>query len=244
VAGFLVWVCLLVPVTCWPQGLTVSEEAAGSDDLPPAPASHLQALDRPADQGGHIVLSWVLSPDDRIHFGTMVPGPYEPTSGQPVVFGRRGIEGYRVYRSAEAGAPQLLGVVAAGVDTYLDAGARDGVPYRYEVRAYDASHETAMALAPGSAEDAARTARARDDRNQPRDAAGRPVLGWYDRSNATVGLDDFFLFADHFGRVEGEIGFDPQYDLDGDRRVGFADFFVFADHFGAVVANFAEMAGN
>jgi len=44
--------------------------------------------------------------------------------------------------------------------------------------------------------------------------------------NDTVDLQDFFLFADHFG------GTDPVYDLDHSGLVDFDDFFLFADHFG------------
>lgn len=44
--------------------------------------------------------------------------------------------------------------------------------------------------------------------------------------NDTVDLQDFFLFADHFG------GTDPVYDLDHSGLVDFNDFFLFADHFG------------
>lgn len=226
------------------QGLTVSAPVAAVDDRPPAPASHVRAADRPGDAGGHIVVSWVLSPDDRVVFRSMVPGTYEPASGQAVTYGRRGIEGYRVYRGQEGRDPELVETLPAGTDSYLDSQVQDGVSYAYDVRAYDSRHETGPDLAAGSAADLARTARARDDREQPVDAAGRPVLGWFDRSNPTVGLDDFFLFADHFARIEGETAFDPQYDLDDDRRIGFSDFFLFADHFGAVVANYAQFAGH
>ncbi|MSS73279.1 MAG: hypothetical protein EXS64_17585 [Candidatus Latescibacteria bacterium] len=47
-----------------------------------------------------------------------------------------------------------------------------------------------------------------------------------------VDFDDFFLFADRFGRSSGQGGFDPLFDLDGDRSIGLEDFFRFAEHFG------------
>jgi hypothetical protein len=50
--------------------------------------------------------------------------------------------------------------------------------------------------------------------------------------NGKVDFDDFFLFADRFGRSSGQAGFDPLFDLDGDRAIGLEDFFRFADHFG------------
>ena len=244
VAGFSLSVCLaLVSSLSSAEGLAVSAPVAAVDDRPPAPVSYLRAADRPGDEGGHIVLSWVLSPDDRVVFRSMVPGTYEPASGQAVTYGRRGLEGYRIYRCQEGRDSIMIETLPAGTDTYLDGQVQDGLNYSYEVRAFDSRYETGPDIALGSAADQARTTRARDDREQPVDAAGRPVLGWYDRGDPTVGLDDFFLFADHFGRVEGETAFDPQYDLDGDRRIGFSDFFLFADHFGAVVANYAQLTG-
>ena len=41
-----------------------------------------------------------------------------------------------------------------------------------------------------------------------------------------VDFDDFFIFADAFGKSDGEI------DLNGDGMVDFDDFFMFADAFG------------
>ena len=43
-----------------------------------------------------------------------------------------------------------------------------------------------------------------------------------------VDFNDFFMFADAFGRPN----FDPVFDLDGNGAVEFGDFFLFADHFG------------
>ena len=43
-----------------------------------------------------------------------------------------------------------------------------------------------------------------------------------------VDFNDFFMFADAFGRPD----FDPVFDLDGNGAVEFGDFFLFADHFG------------
>jgi len=67
--------------------------------------------------------------------------------------------------------------------------------------------------------------------------------GWLVRGlfgpDSQVGLDDFFLFADHYGRTEKEAGFDPVFDLDGSGAVDMEDFFLFADNFGRVVVNLA-----
>jgi hypothetical protein len=47
--------------------------------------------------------------------------------------------------------------------------------------------------------------------------------------DGTVGIPDFFLFADHFGTT------DPLYDLNGNGSVDLSDFFVFAENFGGVL---------
>ena len=100
-----------------------------------------------------------------------------------------------------------------------------------------------MQFEAGSPADAARTATSRDDSFLPVDSSGAHILGWFNRADATVGLDDFFLFADHFGRIEGEIDFDMQFDLNADFKIDLGDFFIFADHFGKTVANFVDFAG-
>jgi hypothetical protein len=55
--------------------------------------------------------------------------------------------------------------------------------------------------------------------------AARRLIGDFDR-NGVVDLDDFFLFADHFGEEN------PLYDLDQGGAVDLNDFFLFADNFG------------
>ncbi|MBI2504545.1 MAG: T9SS type A sorting domain-containing protein, partial [Candidatus Latescibacteria bacterium] len=51
--------------------------------------------------------------------------------------------------------------------------------------------------------------------------------------DGSIGFDDFFLFADAFGKSAATAG--AAYDLDGDGSIGFDDFFVFADLFGKSV---------
>ena len=46
---------------------------------------------------------------------------------------------------------------------------------------------------------------------------GEQVYGLFD-DDLDVDFDDFFLFADHFGREEGEGDFDSLFDLNGDGR--------------------------
>lgn len=72
---------------------------------------------------------------------------------------------------------------------------------------------------------------------------GRPILGWFTREGISVGFDDFFLFADHFGLSEGAAAYDPIFDLIVNGTIDFEDFFRFADDFGKVVTNADAVTG-
>lgn len=50
--------------------------------------------------------------------------------------------------------------------------------------------------------------------------------------NRAVNLDDFFIFADHFGKRRGEAQFAAQCDLDRNDKIDLEDFFILADLFG------------
>ena len=64
--------------------------------LPPLEAvQSLRVLDAPNDQGSRIVLTWTLSPSDRVLQG-VVAGAVGPTAAEPVV----GVYGYNIYRRA------------------------------------------------------------------------------------------------------------------------------------------------
>jgi hypothetical protein len=52
--------------------------------------------------------------------------------------------------------------------------------------------------------------------------------------NGVVDLDDFFLFAEYFGRSREQPGYADSFDLDGNGKIDFPDFFSFADSFGEV----------
>ncbi len=47
-----------------------------------------------------------------------------------------------------------------------------------------------------------------------------------------VDFDDFFMFAEVFGKGRGEAGFNAKFDLSADEAINFDDFFVFAERFG------------
>ena len=63
-----------------------------------------------------------------------------------------------------------------------------------------------------------------------------PSVGYAARidfdGNGQRSLDDFRLFAEHFGLSRGDADFDPRFDLNRDGRVDFADFIIFARLFG------------
>lgn len=52
----------------------------------------------------------------------------------------------------------------------------------------------------------------------------------------TEDFEDFFAFADSYGKKRGEVGFNSRADTDGDGDVDYDDFFAFADAFGRVAA--------
>jgi hypothetical protein len=61
----------------------------------------------------------------------------------------------------------------------------------------------------------------------------KPLLAGDFTGDNSVGFDDFFMFADNFGKkAEGDA---KQYDLDNNGSVDFGDFFTFADNFGKSV---------
>ena len=50
--------------------------------------------------------------------------------------------------------------------------------------------------------------------------------------DGTVGINDFLLFASHFGSAVGHANYDARYDLDGDGQIGIGDFLIFVQDFG------------
>ena len=79
----------------------------------------------------------------------------------------------------------------------------------------------------------------------PEDDGGESVFGWFTRDEDTVGFNDFFAFADHFGRSSADANFDAAYDIKPidapNGEVDFDDFFLFSDNFGKTVANAATI---
>ena len=48
-------------------------------------------------------------------------------------------------------------------------------------------------------------------------------------ADGSLGLDDFFLFADHYGATQEDTVWDPIYDLDRNGLVDMDDFYIFLD---------------
>ena len=200
------------------SAITMTEEPVRAiDNIAPLAVPSLSALDAPNDAGSRILLTWTLSPSDQLLQG-VVAGAFGPAAVEPVV----GVYGYGIHRRA-AGEDEfvLVGQVDAGVTSFVDETALNGVRYTYQVRPFDLDNEpvsdieqTAMAV-----------------RNIAVDGEGRTLFGLFGADNR-IGFDDFFIFADNFGLTVEDAGFDPAFDLAPNATIDFDDFFVFADNFG------------
>ena len=203
------------------SAITVTEEPVRAiDDIAPLAVPSLSVLDAPNDAGSRILLTWTLSPSDRLLQG-IVAGAIGPTVAEPVV----GVHGYSIYRKTGAGEFAMIDQVDAGVTSFVDETALNGVRYTYQVRPFDLDNETVS--------EAEQTAMA--VRNVVVDSDGRAIVGLFGADNS-VGFDDFFILADLFGLTAEDAGFDPAFDLAPSAVIDFDDFFVFADNFGRSAA--------
>ena len=204
------------------SAIIITDEAVRAiDNIAPLAVPSFSVLDAPNDEGSRIALTWTLSPSDRV-LQDVVAGAIGPLGVEPVV----GVYGYSIYRSA-AGEDEfvLVGQVDAGVTSFVDETALNGVHYTYQVRPYDLDNETAAVVE--------HTAMA--VRNIAVDSEGRTISGLFG-SDSRIGFDDFFIFADNFGLTAEDAGFDPAFDLAPSAVIDFDDFFVFADNFGRSIA--------
>ncbi len=112
------------------------------DNIPPAPVTNLRAL----NTGSDVLVTWVQSVDDVVSFSTF---------GDAIV-PRGGVNGYRVYRTVQGEATELLGVAAPGQSEFSDPTVTTGVTYVYTVNAFDTDNEVAPVIEPGSTDDLAR----------------------------------------------------------------------------------------
>ena len=87
-------------------------------DTMPAPPTQITTRDRPNDAGGGIIVFWKTSEDD----------------GR----GRGSVTEYRIFRRTEEESEFLLiGTAKPGDTSYADNNTRDGIPYYYQVKAFD-----------------------------------------------------------------------------------------------------------
>ena len=201
--------------------ILTDEPVRAIDNIAPLAVPSFSVLDAPNDQGSRIVLTWTLSPSDRV-LQDVVAGAVGPLGAEPVV----GVYGYNIYRRAASEDEfAMIAQVDAGVTSFVDETALNGVRYTYQVRPYDLDNET------GS--DIEQTAMA--VRNLAVDSEGRALFGLFGADNR-IGFDDFFIFADTFGLTAEDAGFDPAFDLAPSAQIDFEDFFVFADNFGRSTA--------
>ena len=207
------------------SAITLTEEPVRAiDNIAPLAVPSLIVLDAPNDEGSRIALTWTLSPSDRLLQGVVAEaiGAIGPTAAESVA----GVHGYSIYRKTGAeGEFAMIAQVDAGITSFVDETALNGVRYTYQVRPYDLDNET------GS--DIEQTAMA--VRNVVVDSEGRAILGLFGADNR-VGFDDFFILADLFGLTTEDAGFDPAFDLAPSAMIDFDDFFVFADNFGRSTA--------
>jgi hypothetical protein len=121
---------------------TTSEPVRSVDNLPPAPATEIRAL----NTGSEVLVTWTASVDDVQSF-SVFNGTYIKTGG---------LNGYRIYRATQGAAAELIGTAGPGVVEFADPVAVTGTTYIYSVRPFDADNETIPDIAPGSTQDLAR----------------------------------------------------------------------------------------
>jgi hypothetical protein len=142
----------------------------------------------------------------------------------------QGVKGYNIYRSMGDESAALVGQVGPGETSFVDLTAFNGVRYTYSVSPYDEDNIT----------EAGQSATALSIRNRVFDSSGAPIAGLFG-SDHKVGFDDFFIFADNFGRQAGDKDFEPAFDLSANNRIDFEDFFIFGDNFGRIAVGISKV---
>jgi len=190
------------------------------DNIPPAAVTgetHTKVVDK-----REVTLTWTMSRDDRVV-------GFIPYRGYAVPIA--GVRTYDVLRGADANSLVRIASLASGTTTFKDVVGPDlGNRLVYRITATDLDNAT-----PGQIITVDLTP-VQVGRIKYFTANNQPVflmLAENDPSfNLTEDFDDFFAFADSFGKTPGQPGFNLQADTDDDKDVDFDDFFAFADAFG------------
>jgi hypothetical protein len=168
---------------------------AAIDNLPPVPPTQVRAIDVPDDGGGAIEITWTLSTDDHPRLRGVGAASVLGAGGPVALYRDQAIDGYRIYREDLNTPHALLATLRPEAFRYVDSTVIDEVNYVYTASTLDGPHETQEATVSGSAGDRARTAFARDN------LTAKTLQGWFDPSDRRTDLNDFFIFADNFGRT-------------------------------------------
>ena len=99
----------LLPCSTLAQTLVDLPARRRRRQYPTRPPSHIQASDRPDDSGGHILVTWVISPDDQREVSVLLNSAYQTSFGPAAYPARPGISGYRIYRSTADATAELVG---------------------------------------------------------------------------------------------------------------------------------------
>ena len=201
------------------------EAVRAIDNIAPEAIPSLQVLDTPNDAGGSITVTWVKSESDLMISRTFA-GAVGPSTADAI----QGVKGYNIYRSVGDEPAALVGQVGPGETSFVDLTAFNGVRYTYSVSPYDEDNIT----------EAGQSATALSIRNRVFDSSGAPIAGLFGSDNK-VGFDDFFIFADNFGRQAGDKDFEPAFDLSANNRIDFEDFFIFGDNFGRIAVGISKV---
>ncbi len=195
------------------------------DNIPPAAVTsetHTEVVDK-----REVTLTWKMSTDDRV-VGLI------PYKGYAVPIA--GVRAYDVLRGADENSLVRVASLTSGTTTFKDV-ADPGLGNKlfYRITATDLDNATPGVLI---AVDLTPAPVGRLRYFTANNLSVYLMVPETDPSfNLTEDFDDFFVFADSFGKTPGQTGFTLQADIEpdaGDGDVDFDDFFAFADAFGRV----------
>jgi hypothetical protein len=190
------------------------------DNIPPTAVSNEAETHETATRT--VNLSWTASTDDRVVGSILYRGYATPIPG---------VRTYDVLRGADENSLVKVASLTSGTTTYKDVVAANlGDKLIYRVVATDLDNATPGRLV---SVDLTPVVVGRIPYFTANHEPVYLVLPQNDPSfNLTEDFDDFFAFADVFGKSKGDAGFSFQADVDDSGTIDFDDFFAFADAFG------------